>query len=73
MNAPVRPITVNAPIRPTTVQPIGVDLFEVDRRAFLASFREFMSDSRVPAKTRDEEFRSTLSALSQIAALSEIG
>jgi hypothetical protein len=66
MNAPVLPLRA-------AVSPIGVDVFDRDRRAFLQSFREFMRDPKVPAVIKEQEFRATISALSQIAALVEVG
>lgn len=64
---------MNAPVRLPSINPIGVEVFDRDRRAFLRSFGEFMADPKVPAAVRDQEFRATVSALSQIAALVEVG
>lgn len=56
-----------------STNPVGVDVFDCDRRTFLQSFREFMADPLVPAAAREEEFRATISAMSRIAALVEVG
>jgi len=45
--------------------------FEADRQRFLASFRQFMIDASVPGGHRQWEFYATISAMSQIAALTE--
>lgn len=66
MNAPVS-------LNQSGNRPIGVDVFDVSRRGFLKSFREFMTDTKVPVSIRDQELRATISAMSQIAALAEIG
>lgn len=65
---------MNAPVLPphAATNPIGVDVFDRDRRSFLQSFREFVADTRVPTAIRDAEFRATISAMSQIAALVEV-
>jgi hypothetical protein len=65
MNAPVAGLP--------TANPVGVDIFDCDRRAFLQSFREFMADPLVPPETRADECRATISAMSRIAALVEVG
>jgi hypothetical protein len=64
--------TGTEPVETTRAHPIGIDVFNVDRQGFLAAFREFMLDSRIPAGLRQTEYLSTVSAMTQIAVSSEV-
>lgn len=50
-----------------TPKPLCADNFEIKRQTFLSALLE------LPPRIREEEFRSTISAMSQLMALSEIG
>jgi hypothetical protein len=63
---------MNAPVQTTTSPPIGATVFDVDRQNFLKAFGEFMRDPLVPERIRDAEFRATLSAISQIALMTDL-
>lgn len=65
MNAPVLPLRA-------ATNPIGVDVFDCDRRTFLKSVREFLADPKVSVDDKGEEIRGTFSAIRQLAELTGV-
>ena len=49
--------------------PIGIDVFDSDRQAFLRALRAFLADPTVPSGHKREEAEATVSAIRQIVAL----
>lgn len=65
---------MNAPVslqRPAS-HPIGVDVFDRDRRAFLKSWAEMLNDPLMPADIKREEVKGTISMMRSLAVLAEV-
>jgi hypothetical protein len=62
MNAP-------EPVVAPSITPADLD---AARGAFLGVYRQFISDRRISASIREQEFRSTVSAISQISIMAEM-
>lgn len=61
---------MNTPV--TSPQPIGVDVFDAERRQFLKSLVEFFRDPLVPEPVRAAEFTKTLAEISRASVLAEV-
>lgn len=54
-------------------RPAGIDAFDVARQRFLDAFVAFVFDPAVPGHLREAEWLATVSALTQISVLAEVG
>jgi hypothetical protein len=62
-------ITGTEPVETRRANPIGVDVFDCDRRTFLKSVQEFLADPSISQEDKAEEVKATTSAVLQMAAL----
>ena len=52
--------------------PIGIDVFDAERQAFLRALRAFLADPAVSLDHKHEEANITISAIRQIVALTPV-
>lgn len=49
--------------------PIGIDVFDCDRRTFLVSVQEMLNDLKISAEDKGNEIDGTLNAIRSLARL----